>query len=158
MKRLFIAVSVFVLTLAAAGVISAQSDARIGTWKLNVAKSKQSANPPRQSETRTYESSGNNITAHSEVVNGDGSKQVYGFDGTPDGKDHPYTGQQPGGAETLSVERAGNTFAAESKKDGKVLFTTKVTFSKDGKVMTLTTKGTDASGHSANSVLVYDKQ
>jgi len=156
MKRLLIGVSVFVLTLAAAGVISAQSDPRIGTWKLNVAKSKGTNTP--QSETRTYESSGDNITLHTEVLNNDGSKQVYGYTGKPDGKDYPWTGQPPGGAEAISVKGVGNTFAAESKKGGKSLFTTKVTFSKDGKVMTQTNKGTDANGQSMNSVRVYDKQ
>ena len=68
MKRLLIGVSVFVLTLSAAGVTSAQSDPRIGTWTLNVAKSKQTATPSRKSETRTYESSGDNVTMHSEVT------------------------------------------------------------------------------------------
>jgi hypothetical protein len=134
--------------------MSAQSDPRIGTWKLNVAKSKTT----RQSETRTYESSGDSITMHTEVVNGDGSKQVYGYTGKTDGKDNPYTGQQPGGAETLSIKRSGNTFTAENKKGGKLLFTTRATVSKDGKVMTLTNKGTDANGQPVNSVLVYDKQ
>ena len=64
----------------------------------------------------------------------------------------------PGGAETVSVTRAGNTFTSESKKAGKLLYTTTITFSADGKVMTLTTKGTDADGKSIDAVRVYDKQ
>jgi hypothetical protein len=157
MKRFFTVISVVVLALAATGVMSAQSDPRIGTWKLNVAKSKSDA-PLAKSATRTYESSGDSITMHTEAINSDGSKQVYGYTGKPDGKDYPYTGQLPGGAETISGKRAGNTFTAESKKGGKLLFTTRVTFSNDGKVMTFTTKGTGANGQSLNSVLVYDKQ
>jgi hypothetical protein len=156
MKRLLIGVSVFVLTLAAAGVISAQSDPRIGTWKLNVAKTK--TTPPRTSETRTYESSGDSITMHDEIIFSDGSKQVYGVTGKADGKDYPYTGQPPAGAESQSVKHVGNTFTDEGKKGSKLLFTTRVTFSKDGKVMTLTSKGTDANGQPINNVRVYDKQ
>ena len=157
MKRFFTMVAVCILIFTTASLVLAQSDPRVGTWKLNTAKSKSDA-PPRKSETRTYQSSGDSIMMHAEVMNNDGSKQVYGYTGKLDGKDYPYTGQQPGGAETLSVKRVGNIFNPESKKGGKVLFTTKSTFSNDGKVMTLTTKGTDAKGQSANSVRVYDKQ
>jgi hypothetical protein len=157
-KRLLIGVSILVLTLVAAGVMSAQSDPRIGTWKLNVAKSKFDAAATRKSEARTYESSGDTITMHAEVVNGDGSKQVYGVTEKTDGKDYPYTGQIPGGAETVSIKGGGNSFTSESKKGGKVLYTTRETFSKDGKVMTFTVKGSDANGQSINSVRVYDKQ
>jgi hypothetical protein len=157
MKRLFSIVAVGVLIFTTANLVLAQSDPRIGTWKLNVAKST-SDGPPRKSETRTYESSGDSITMHTEVINSDGSKQVYGYTGKLDGKDYPYTGQQPGGAETISVKRVGKGTTAESKKGGKLLFTSESTFSNDGKVMTITTKGTDAKGQSANSVRVYDKQ
>jgi hypothetical protein len=48
-------------------------------------------------------------------------------------------------------------FYIESKKDGKLLFTTTDTFSADGKVLTLTTKGVNAKGQSVNSVRVYEK-
>jgi len=144
--------------LALSSAVSAQSsesDPRIGTWTLNVAKSKGNT---RATETRTYTQSGNGVTAHVEIVNSDGSKQVYGMTEKSDGKDYPYTGQGPGGADALSVKRVGNTFAAESKKDGKVLFRTAVTFSSDDKIMTMTTKGVAADGQLINSVRVYDKQ
>jgi hypothetical protein len=157
MKRLFTGITVLVLALTAVGVMSAQSDPRIGTWKLNVAKSK-SDTAPHKSETRTYEVSGDSTTLHVELINNDGSKQVYGYTGKLDGKDYRYTGQVPGGANTVSVKRGGNQFDSESKKDGKLLYTTRAIFSDDGKIMTLTTKGTDANGQAVNSVRVYDKQ
>jgi hypothetical protein len=157
MKSLLTIVAVGVLIFTTTSLVLAQSDPRVGTWKLNAAKSKSDA-PPRKSEMRTYESSGDSIKMHSEVVNNDGSKQVYGYTGKLDGKDYPWTGQQPGGAETISVKRVGNAFIAESKKGGKVLFTSTNAFSNDGKVMTITTKGITANGQSNNSALVYDKQ
>jgi len=43
-------------------------------------------------------------------------------------------------------------------KDDKVVATGTSVLSKDGKVLTITTKGTDASGKPFNSVAVYDKQ
>lgn len=158
MKRLLMVLSVPVLALIVSSAISAQSsqsDPRIGTWKLDVAKSKDGT---RKSDTRTYTQSGDSVTVHIEIVNSDGSAQIYGYTGKADGKDYPWTGQVPGGAQTISVKRIGNTFTAEGKKDGKVLFTTRTTFSADGKVMTLTTKGTGANGKPIDAVRVYDKQ
>lgn len=64
----------------------------------------------------------------------------------------------PGGADTVSIRRVGNTLEAENKKGGKVIFKTTITFSADGKVMTLTNKGVDANGKPFNAVTVYDKQ
>lgn len=158
MKRLLMIFSVSVLTLIVSSAISAQSsqsDPRIGTWKLDVAKSKDST---RKSDTRTYTQSGDSVTVHIEIVNSDGSTQVYGYTGKSDGKDYPWTGQVPGGAETVSIKRVGNTFNAESKKGGELLFTTRTTFSADGKVMTLTTKGKGADGKPIDAVRIYDKQ
>jgi len=158
MKRLLTVLSVCVLALIVSSAVSAQSsqsDPRIGTWKLNVAKSKDST---RKSDIRTYTQSGDSVTVNIEIVNSDGSKQTYGYTGKADGKDYPWTGQVPGGAETVSIKRVGNTFVAEGKKGGKVLFTTKITFSDEGKVMTLTTKGQGADGKPIDAVRVYDKQ
>jgi|SRR5215472_83361 len=158
MRRLLPALSIFVLALIVSTALSAQSsqnDPHIGTWKLNVAKSKGYSH---KSETRTYKESGDGLTAHVEIVNSDGSTLIYGYTAKLDGKDYPFTGQVPSGAETLSVKRSGNTFTAESKKAGKVLFTTTTTFSDEGKVMTATNKATDADGKPIETVRVYDKQ
>jgi hypothetical protein len=157
-KRLLAVLSVAVLALLVASAVSAQSsqrDPRIGTWTLNVAKSK---GVSAKSGTRTYTQSGDNVTAHVEMVSSDGSKRVYEVTDKKDGKDHPWAGQAPGGADTVSVRRVGNTLKAEDKKGGKVIFKTTITFSSDGKVMTMTTKGVDANGKPFNSVGVYDKQ
>ena len=159
MKRFLTFATVVVLSLVGSSLLLAQSDPRIGTWKLNPAKSTQSDSVvPRKSETRTYESSGDSITMHSEVVMGDSSKRVYGVTAKADGKDYPYTGQQPAGADSVSSKRVGNVFTSEDKKGGKVLNTTTTTFSEDSKVMTLTIKGVNTSGQPVNSVRIYDKQ
>ena len=158
MKRFLTVLSIPVLALIVSSAIAAQSsqsDPRIGSWKLNIAKSKDNT---RKSDTRTYTQSGDGVTVHIEIVNSDGSTQVYGYTGKSDGKDYPWTGQVPSGAETNSTKRVGNTFTSESKKGGKLLFTTTTTFSADGKVMTLTTEGTDADGKPIHAVRVYDKQ
>jgi len=158
MTRLLRTLSIFVLVLTVTGLASGQSDPRIGTWKLNVAESKFDPAASRKNETRTYQMSDGAVMVHVEVTLSDGSKQEVSFDGTPDGKDHPYNATPAFYADTISVRREGNGFVGESKKDGKLLFTTTDTFSAYGKVLTLTTKGVNAKGQSVNSVRVYEKQ
>ena len=160
-RRLLTVLSVTILALVVSSAISAQSsqsDTRIGTWKLNVAKSKFDSAASRKSETRTYQMSDGAVMVHAETILSDGSKQEVSFNGTPDGKDHPYNATPAFYADTVSVRREGNGFIGESKKDGKLLFTTTDSFSADGKIMTLTTKGVNAKGQPVNSVRVYEKQ
>ena len=45
MKRLLLFATVFALSLVGSGLLLAQTDSSIGTWKLNVAKSKYSPGP-----------------------------------------------------------------------------------------------------------------
>jgi hypothetical protein len=58
MKKLVVVVNVVVLALAGSGLVFAQTDAHMGTWKLNVAKSKFAPGQTMKSETRTYEPTG----------------------------------------------------------------------------------------------------
>lgn len=158
MSRVLTTATALVFVLAVGGLARAQDDPRIGTWKLNVEKSKFDGAAARKSETRTYEMSGGKLMVHVETVRSDGSKQEISFDGTPDGKDHPFTSNPPFYADTVSIRRSGNGFSAESKKNGKLVFTTTDTISADGKTMTLTSKGATLAGQSLNSVRVYEKQ
>ena len=54
MNRLLTGISAWVFVLAVARPAPAQSDPCIGTWKLNVAKSKFDPAAVRKSETRTW--------------------------------------------------------------------------------------------------------
>ena len=45
-----------------------------------------------------------------------------------------------------------------NKKDGKVMTSGKVVYSKDGKTRTVTTSGTNAQGQKTSNTVVYDKQ
>ncbi len=161
MKRLFATFSLFVLFMTACGLMLAQSEPFNGTWKLNVAKSKFSQGVELKSDSRTYESSSDGIKVTAVRVTGDGSTQSYGINAKYDGKDSPITGQGPFGADTITYKKpsdASTTIATLKKSGGKAHFTTTSAVSKDGKVLTLTSKGTDDSGQPFNVVLVYDKQ
>ena len=54
MKRLLTVFAVIFLAMAAEGLVIAQSDPFVGTWKLNLAKSKFNPGPAPKSQTRTW--------------------------------------------------------------------------------------------------------
>jgi hypothetical protein len=74
MKRLLTFAAVLVLAVVASGLLLAQNNPSIGTWKLNLTKSKYSPGPPPKSQTGTYEAAGNGVKVTVEGIAGDGSK------------------------------------------------------------------------------------
>ncbi len=138
--------------------VSAQaSDPRIGTWKLNVAKSKYSPGPAPQALTVKVEPSGQGEKVTAEFVNADGTRTTTQYTANFDGKDNPLTGSQI--ADTVSLKRIdARTTDRTDKKGGKVAQTLRRVVSKDGKTMTVTTKGTNAQGQAVNNVAVFAKE
>ena len=61
--------------------------------------------------------------------------------------------------DALSLKRIdASTVEFTQKKAGKVVATGTRVISKDGKVMTITTKGTNAKGQAVNDVQVFEKR
>lgn len=136
---------------------AAQSaDPIIGTWVLNVAKSKFTGPAPK-SESRTYVVAGKEIKATSTGVDAEGKPTAGGWTIVSDGKDVPLTGNPD--ADVLSLKQI-DAFSTEFalKKAGKVVITGTRTISRDGTVMTITNKGTNAKGQAVNDVLVFEKR
>jgi hypothetical protein len=149
------------LVLAASVTMLAQTqkDAHVGTWKLNIAQSKFNPGPGYKGETRTYTPTADGYKFEGERVNPDGSTQKYGFTVKYDNKDYPVTGKDPGGANTIAVKLVdANNIESTSKKGRDVLYTSKVEVSRDGKRMTITTKGKNPDGEPFDNVQVYDRQ
>ena len=137
---------------------SVAADSFVGTWKLNLAKSKYSPGPPPKSLTVTYEANGDGIKTTVEGVNSEGKPISGHYAASYDGKDNPVTGEGLP-YDTIALKRINaNTVESTTKKDGKVVVNGKRVLSKDGKVMTMTGKGINAKGEPTNNVAVYDKQ
>ena len=138
--------------------VSAQaSDARIGTWKLNVEKSKYSPGPAPKNETVKIEASGQGEKATAEGVNAAGTATMTQYTANFDGKDYPLTGSQ--NVDTVSLKRIdARTTERTNKKGGKVVTTSTQVVSPDGKTVTVTTKGTNAQGQAVDNVVVWEKQ
>jgi hypothetical protein len=138
--------------------LSAQaSDPRIGTWKLNLAKSKYSPGPPPKALTVKVEPSGQGEKVATEGVDAEGARTATGYTGNFDGKDYPLTGSLI--ADTVSLKRMdARTTERTDKKGGKVVQVLTRVVSADGKTMTVTLKGTNPQGQAVNNVIVFDKQ
>jgi len=158
MKRAFAIGSAIVLALAAAVQVRAQSDPGVGTWKLNLAKSKYFARMAPKSEVRTYAMQGETVKLTDNGVAADGSSLSWGYIARLDGKDYPITGTRPGGADTISATLANaTTVDAKLKKGGKVIETASRVVSADGKTLTVTAYSADGN-KTPLFVTVYDKQ
>jgi len=129
----------------------------IGTWELDVAKSTFRPGPPPKSWTRVYEASGENVKYTDSTVAADGKVDVSGWTGTYDGKDYPAPGSPDFDAQAV---KASNPFRATFtlKKAGKVVGSGTRVISRDGKVMTIRIKLTNAKGQTFNNVRVFEKR
>jgi hypothetical protein len=137
------------------GIALAQStNPLVGTWKLNVAKSK----APFKSGTTTVEAVGDGIRFIVDLVAMDGTKSHWEFTANYDGKDYPITGSSPYG-DAVSVTRVdARTTQTVGKYGGKVTTTHTIVVSPDGKTRTASAKGTDKAGKAVDSVSFYEKQ
>jgi len=159
MKRIFVLAFALALSLVASGVLLADNDPFVGTWKLNLAKSKYVGQPTPKSLTKSVVAVGDGEKVSYDGIAADGSPISYGYTGNFDGKDAPISGKQSFGADTTALTRVdANTQTSVSKKAGKTLFTTKAMVSKDGKVLTQVTKGMNGAGQPISVTTVWDKQ
>ncbi|MGA7922162.1 MAG: hypothetical protein WCA38_21055 [Candidatus Acidiferrales bacterium] len=151
--------TITLLAVIGSSTLRAQDNPLVGTWKLDVTKSKFDPGPAPKSLTRTVEAQGDGVKYTFEGVAGDGSPIAYSFSVQFDGKDNPVSGSAPSGADTISAKRVdSHHYVASQKKGGKVLVISKVAVSKDGKVTTVEATGTTAAGAKTHDVQVYDKQ
>jgi hypothetical protein len=160
MKRSLAFFAVIVVCFALAGSSFAQSTAFVGTWKINLEKSKYPAGMAPKSLTRTLTADGDNVTYKFEGEGPDGAAFSYGWTCKYDGKDSEVSGTgMPLGADHIAIKQLNShMLSATLKKGDKAVGTSSATVSHDGKTLTLTSKGMDANGKPLKTVAVYDKQ
>src|SRR5271169_369216 len=103
--RLLKFASILALVAVACAPAFAQNNPAVGTWKLNIEKSKYNPGPAPKSLTRTVVAQGNGVKYSFEGVAADGKPLSYGFSVSFDGKDNPVSGSMPAGADTISAKR-----------------------------------------------------
>jgi hypothetical protein len=160
MKRLLLFGTVISLSLVTLGLLLAQSNPQVGTWKLNPAKSKYVNEQAPKSETWTVEAQSDGAKISFEGVAADGNRIAYGYTTNYDGKESLVFGMgKPYGHDTIAVKRVNaNTTTAILRKLGKVVGTTRTVVSKDGEGTTITAKGTNEQGQMTSATTVWEKQ
>jgi hypothetical protein len=142
-------------TITAVGAFAA--DNSLGTWKLNMEKSKFSPAAPVKSLTTTRAAAGGGVKATTTGEQADGTAINASYTATYDGKESPVTGAP---YDTIAIKQVNaNTFTfTQKKKGGKYSVTGRSVISKNGKTMTNTIKGTNAEGKAYSATMVYEKQ
>jgi hypothetical protein len=155
MKRSIGIFTLPMVVLAAGSLLLAQDNPFVGTWKLNVAKSKYNPGPAPQSQTRKWDASGMVMV---DGVNAAGKSVSYGYTVNGDGKEYPTMGAVPNTADKITSKRVGaNTFEANFTKAGKHVETAIFKVASGGKTLTISAKGATDAG-AFNNTLVWDKQ
>ncbi|MGI8990562.1 MAG: hypothetical protein ACR2I2_13415 [Bryobacteraceae bacterium] len=146
------------IVAALTGLAAFGADNSLGTWKLNMEKSKFHPAPgPVKSLTSTREASDGGVKATSTGERADGTPVNASYTAKYDGKEFPVTGA-PWDTMTLKQVNANTLTGTTTKSSGKYRGTSRTVISKNGKTMTTTSKGTGEDGKPFHNVMVYDKQ
>ena len=140
-----------------AAVAADSPDPAVGTWTLNLAKSKFTAGTAPQSQTRTYTQSADGTSLNVTGVAADGSATSQKATFKYDGKDYPFSGSPDWDAISLKKVN-GSTISGTMKLGGKSVGTTVRSISDHGKTLTLTTNGKNATGKKYHAVAVFERQ
>jgi len=148
------------LAMAALAAVAFCANNTIGTWKWDPAKSKMApGQSPIKSLIVVREMSGEDVTTSGKGEREDGSKIDFSYASTHDGKESTVSGSGLAYDMIISKQVNANTVTGNTwKKGGTYKATNRFAVSKDGKIATLTTKGTGANGKPFSSLSVYDKQ
>jgi hypothetical protein len=135
------------------------ADPFVGTWKLNLAKSKYDPGPPPKSTTGKIEAQDNGFKLVADSVDSQGKPGHVEYTVKYVGKDYPVTTTGGPSDLTLAIKKIdANTHDVVVKQGGKEVQTYREVVSKDGKTLTRTTKGKNAKGQAFNNTVVFDRQ
>ena len=120
----------------------------VGTWKLDVAKSKFSPGPAPKSATRVYTESADGEVLDQKAVGADG-KEVSFHSGPykADGKSYPETGSTGAVSSLMAKAVNARTWNFTLMSAGKVVATVHRVLSADGKMLTVHESGTENGIH-----------
>ena len=156
-KTLLVAALATCCAVVFSSQVAFAADNWLGTWKLNVAKSKYSPGPAPQGRTVKIETAAEGITLTSDGTNGDGTATHGTYTSKFDGAQVEWTGN-PAADKSTAKRVDDNNFVNTWMKDGKATIHSKATVSKDGKTLTISQMGVNEKGQKVKNVEVYDRQ
>ena len=125
-----------------------------GTWIANIAKSRRHANHQFESATMVFEVTGADVVLTYDGINASGNREGNTQRFNADGRERPIA-EAPGYAAITTL--GPRALEALGKKDGAVVGRGTYEVSEDGRTMTATIGGTDASGAAFEQVIVFDR-
>jgi hypothetical protein len=145
------------LLLALAVIAVAADNSFVGTWKMNLAKSKINSGPAPKREIVTFTAQDNGLKLVVDGIDSKGKAYHVVYAAKFDGKDYALTGFTD--ADTVAINRMdANTFYELFKKAGKQVVSARLVVSKAKKTLTRTTEEKNAKGQAVSDIDVYDKQ
>jgi hypothetical protein len=156
--------ALFLIIAAALGGVASEcahaqdaDDPILGTWKLNLSRSKYIPGPAPRSQTRVYRRTPNGIFVTIETVDAQGRKQpTIEFEEKYDGKEYPVKGSDIGDA--LVLKRINNYLSeATMKHGGMVVATTRRIVTDNGKTLMLIYQEANYD-RPVDNIIVYDRQ
>ncbi len=147
----------FLALFAAGAGIGVMDDPMLGSWKLNIAKSKFSPGTVVQAQTNRVEAIPNGIKLTAQFTTADGRSVTESYSGTFDGKEFSVGGDVNVDAAYLKRVDA-YTMIRFNKKDGKATTTMVYVVSKDGKTKTVHITGSTAKDQPVDTIFFFDKQ
>lgn len=141
-------------------VLAQAQDSWIGTWKLNLAKSKYepASLAPKSQTIRQEAAAGGGVRTMVDVVDAQGKTQHQEYMVTFDGKSVPIPGTADANTTRVYKRIDGRTYEYVQSVSGKPTTTVRTVVSADGKTRTLTTTGRNAQGQTVNNVALYERQ
>jgi hypothetical protein len=132
-------------------------DPVVGTWALNLAKSKFPQGTAPQSQTRVYTQSADGTSLNVTGVSADGTAMSQKSTFKYDGKEYPFSGSQDW--DGISLRKVNNsTVNSTLKLGGKPVGTAVRSISDHGKTLTLTTNAKNTKGKRYHAIAVFDRQ
>ena len=149
-------IAVVAVALSVMAAVCFAANPHIGSWKLNEAKSKVPAGMGKNT-TVVYAEQGDKIKVTVDGVDKDGKPAHSVWVGKFDGKAYPVKGNLSYNSVAYRVVN-DRTNDITTWKDGKMVWSGKITVAADGKSRTVTLHGTDANGKKFSGKAVYDKE
>ena len=157
-RTLCVVVAVLGLTsIVAFGQSKPDPNILMGTWKLNVATAKYTPGPAPKSQTLTFKPTATGFTSRLTRSTLKVKRRRRTIMGRSTGKPYPVKFANLSRMQTTKWDDAF-TLTEVNTLDGKVRTSRTGVISKDGKTLTITSKGVNAQGQPTNNTGVYEKQ
>jgi hypothetical protein len=133
---------------------------RTGTWELDLQKSTFNPGPGPRQQTRVDRQTASGLEATVTGVTGTGMEINYRYTPAFGGPDVPIVGTGvPSGGDSIGVRRIDErTIESTLRRAGMAVLTRTEVVSTDGRMLTITSRGLDASGAAASNVTVYNRR